>query len=231
MKLDSRKRYSLHSTLQAGQVYGLYQQAEGPGAALIDDACYRFYMTRLFNCLHAFRVQLHAYGLMPREAFLLLTSLTPHGCQRLLKTVNAAYGDYFRQRFQRARNPWSRLAQVSPIHRDCLVLDCQKFIERIHIDLGIREAPGLSDCSSYLAHAFGGGHEFLTPHSSFQKWIENPATDLPGYRKFVLTPFRKSYRDYLDHRLRSGRRIGRPAPFQSCNSDVQRQGTLSFPTK
>lgn len=188
----------------AGQTYVIYQRAINCGDAFYDNACYRFYLLRLLNSLRQCQVRLHAYCLLANEITLLLTPDTPFGISSLLRSVNSQYRRYYQQRFERMFDVWAGPRKSSLVQGHALILDCQKYIERLPIDLNIEQHPGAYEWSSYCANAFGIRYPHLTRHSGLEEFLEIPDQPFRAYRDFIARPFSKAYRDYLNSRLQSG---------------------------
>lgn len=188
----------------AGQTYVVYQRAVNSGDAFYDNACYRFYLVRFLNSLRQCHVRLHAYCLLANEITLLLTPDTPFAISSLLRSVNSQYRRYYQQRFERDIDVWAGSKKYSLIQGHALVVDCQKYIERLPLDRGIEQHPGAHAWSSYCANAFGIRYSHITRHSGLEAFLGIPDQPFRAYRDFIARPFSKAYLDYLSNRLQSG---------------------------
>jgi hypothetical protein len=170
----------------------------------VDEACFDYYLTRLLHCLNVFHVELHAYCLLPQDIFLLITPGVSEGPSLLLDRLNGCYSDYFNARFFRYKRVWRSRINFSLVQSRALILDCQKFIERLPLAEQNTKHPGAYSWSSYCANSFGINSPYLTAHRSYQKFVQHNGSQYRGYRDFVATPFHGEYEDYLDSRLRFG---------------------------
>ena len=59
--------------LLAGQTYFVIVENKTTVTGFYDDACYRYYLLHLLNCLNNYQIKLHAYVLMANEIWLLAT--------------------------------------------------------------------------------------------------------------------------------------------------------------
>ena len=98
---------------------------------------------RLLNCLKVYHVQLHAYALLPNEAWLLLTPGMPKSMFSLLDFVNDCYSEYFNERFERNIAVFQNRPFLAIMDSAQLFLDCQKMIERWPFASGAVDHPGL----------------------------------------------------------------------------------------
>lgn len=188
----------------AGQTYIYLVQRRNENAGFYDNACYRFYLLHLLNCLGTFQIKLHAYVLKTDGIWFLATPGTPKAALSLIKFVNQSYSSYFNTRFDRSVKVWRDIPKSSLVQGDQLVLDCQKFIERVPLKYDSINHPGEYEWSSYCANSFGGTSRFLTHHKSFSALIKQSDSPYKRYREFIAKPFNNPYQLYLESRLISG---------------------------
>ncbi len=179
----------------------LADRAKVQGAAFFDDACRDYFQLRLLNCLKVYQVRLHAYALLPNEAWLLLTPSMPKSMFSLLDFVNTCYSDYFNERFERKVAVFQSRPSLAVIDSARLLLDCQKMIERWPLSSGAVDHPGLYRWSSYTANAFGGRPRFLTRHPWFEQFIAAAENPMARYREFIAEPFATARLAELEQRL------------------------------
>lgn len=185
----------------ADRTWFLVNRGKVEGAAFFDEACYDFYQLRLFNCLRIFQVHLHAYVLLPREAWLLLTPVRPRNMSSLVDHVNNSYSEYFNERFERDADVFRSQPLPAIIDSAKLFMDCQKLIERWPLASGAVEHPGLYRWSSYSANAFGGRPRHLTRHRFFEQFIDDTESPMERYREFIAEPFETAQLAELEQRL------------------------------
>lgn len=171
------------------------------GTAFFDELCRDYFQLRLLNCLKVYNVQLHAYALLPNEAWLLLTPSMPKSMLSMLAFVNDCYSEYFNERFARNSAVFQSRPHLAIVDNAQLLLDCQKMIERWPLGSGAVDHPGLYRWSSYTANAFGGRHQFLTRHPWFDEYIASTESPLERYREFIAEPFDSAHLAALEQRL------------------------------
>lgn len=192
-----------------GQTYLIYVTGKTCSDSFFDEAGYNYYLVRLLNSVNNFHVKLHAYSLLSKEIYLLLTPGIPNGLPRLLRSLNRSYSDYFNQRFERKSDVWSPHFSSSLIQGDPLILDCQKFVERIAMQSKRLSHPGIHHWSSYSANSFGGKSAFLVPHRALVTFLKNKSEPYKQYREFIAQPFSDAYEMYLLSRLKFGKKPAR----------------------
>ncbi len=188
-----------------GQTYVVYQRATNCGDGFYDEACFQFFLVRLLNSLTQCQAKLHAYCLMPKEVMLLITPGTPFAISSLLYSVNTQYEQYYKLRFERSNKVWKGTGKSSLVQGEALIVDCQKFIERLPVAEGLAEHPGAYKWSSYCGNAFGLKHPHLSRHPAFEKFLEANDGPFRCYRDLIARSFSRAYGDYLNSRLKSGK--------------------------
>ena len=168
-KMEGKNMPSPAGADAAGHAWFVVNRARVEGPALFDDACRDYYQLRLLNSLRVFRVRLHAYALLPTEAWLLLSPEMPKSLFSMLDYVNGCYSEYFNERFGRNSAVFAQQPSLAAIDSAPLLLDCQKMIERWPLAHGGVCHPGRYPWSSYAFNAFGGGSRFLSRHRFFSR--------------------------------------------------------------
>lgn len=191
-------------TYQAGKTYFVVLREKTSVSGFYDDACYQFYLLRLINCLNTYQVKLHAYLLLEKQVWLLLTPGTPTGFDSLLRFLNQSYSDYFNTRFGRSVKVWSDSVVACLIPGNKLVLDCQKFIEREVLRINCISHPGEYRWSSYCANAFSRKNGHLSAHLAYTSFLKGKSDCFTRYREFIAAPYSQAYELFLRSRLLRG---------------------------
>lgn len=191
--------------MASGRTFYVYYGGKQGSACFFDESCYRFYLTRLINCLKAYRFDLHTYALLPGELHLLVSAFSRHGLVRALATVNEGYDEYFRNRFQRSCLPLER----RPVCRcltdvGSLVLDVQKYIELAPVRAGLVTMPGEYPWTGYTVNAFGGHGQGIVRHRQYRRLCARQINPFAHYRDFIATPLSAAQSHYMKQLLRSG---------------------------
>lgn len=184
-----------------------------------DKACYQFYLRRLFNSLHYYQVNLHAYAILPDHVWLLLTARTRCSAGALLASVNRAYAEYFNTRFSRQSTMWSAQPSQVPVTSDAAVLICQKLVESEPAYSGCVTNPGQWCWSSYCVNAFGARHPFVSRHPAFARYCRQSGDPGRHYRAYISAGFRRGQYEYLRSRISRNQPL--PGPSALLKSAIQ----------
>lgn len=179
----------------------IVQEARGKTHHFFDDACYLFYLRRLFHCLNYFQVKLHAYALLPDSIWLLLTPHTRLGASKLVANVNRDYIEYFSARFARHSKPWPRTLRQFPVTAGDAVLVCQKLVESAPVKSGRVQHAGAWHWSSYCDNAFGSNHRFLSRHRAIAGYLSQMSDPGSHYRSYIAAEFDRGHYEYLRQRI------------------------------
>ena len=185
----------------ASRAWFVVNRARVEGPAFFDDTCLNHYQIRLLNSLKVYHVRLHAYVLLPTEAWLLLTPEMPRSLFSMLDYVNGCYTEYFNERFRRKGAVFPVRPHLAIIDSAQLLLDCQRLIESWPLARGGATHPGLYPWSSYVFNAFGGRSRFFSRHRFFRDYIATTENALERYREAIVTPFDPACRARLEQRL------------------------------
>jgi hypothetical protein len=200
----------IHDTRHlAGATYCVYVQGISSGGAFVDKYCRQQYLTRLFNALKPYQVSLHAYTVLENEAFLLMTPKMSSGLSALVAALHTSFGEYYQTRFERDSIPISKNITASEVSGYELTLDCQKFIERLAVDVGLSDQIGTWQFSSYTANGFGCRPESLAQHRHYLAFLTKAAGLYPSYREYIGAPMDPKYRAYLLSRIKTGNSIAK----------------------
>ena len=176
-------------------------RAKVEGPAFFDDTCLNYFQLRLLNSLKVYHVRLHAYVLLPDEAWLLCSPELPKSLLSMLEYVNGCYSEYFNERFGRSTAVFPSRPHQAIIDSAQLLLDCQRLIESWPLaGAGVSHA-GRYPWSSYAFNAFGGKSRFLSRHRFFRDYIATTDQALQRYRESIATPFDPVLRARLEQRL------------------------------
>jgi len=190
-----------------GATYCVYVQGTASGGAFMDKYCRQYFLTRLFNVLHPFRVQLHAYAVLENEAYLLITPQLSSGLGAVMSALQLSFGEYYRMRFDRETAPISKNITSSEVSGYAHTLDCHKFIERLAVDVGLSDLVGTWEWTSFSTNGFGCKSKHLTQHRHFRQFLSQRERPYPSYREFLASPLDSKYHAYLNSRIKSGEPI------------------------
>ena len=196
------------------------------------NSCKEFYRCRLLCCLNAYQIELHAYLIDAEHIYLLFTPLTPSGYDAFIKFLNKSYSNYYAIRFGCKVQAWQNKPAVRLLPSVKLLLDGQKFIERLPLKNAAYKHPGECTYSSYCSNAFFKNPEYLKRHPSLLAFLGKNRGSLQRYRAFIARPFQESYEAFLESRLLLGRpflrrTMGSRLEKNPILTDILRNGTMT----
>lgn len=178
---------SLHSLNlhQAGTTYFVVQNEDTIAGCFFDNACCHYYISRLLNSLKTYRVNLHAYCVLPNRVLFLFTPETPTGIHRLIGAVMSQYREYYKHRFERSAEKLGRNIKSLPLDAGQSILQCQISIEQQPLIEGLSEHAAMYPWSSYSSNGFGVRDRHLRHHREFDQFLRNTPQPHEHYHKLV----------------------------------------------
>jgi len=155
-----------------------------------DDYDYEVFLVMLRAAAQRYCVQVHGYSLMTTHTHLQLTPTTEDGTARAIRQLSIRYVLYFNRRYQRVGTLWTGRYLAKPIDDSRYWLSCLRYIEQNPVRAGLVVRPEQYRWSSYRAHAYDEGGEWLAAHPILESlgadsgqrktaYTELFATDLP----------------------------------------------------
>ena len=187
---------------QSGSTYFVVQEGDALAGCFFDDACCHYYLVRLLHSLHQFRVNLHAYCLLPDRAYYLITPQTPNGIDRLLRAAMAQYRSYYARRFARVAKHLGKRVSSRLISDDESALRHQIGIEQQPLLAKLVTHAGMYRWSSYSSNAFGLGSGHLQHHPAFASFLGEMQHPHRSYHQ-LINQCSLSIGGQLQNRLRS----------------------------
>ncbi len=109
-------------------------------------------------------VEIHGFVLMTNHFHLLATPRSESSIPQLMQRLNLAYSTYYNRERQRVGTLWTGRYRALLIGDERYWLTCLRYIELNPLRAGMVESATEYAWSSYKAHAFGRGPDWLVPH-------------------------------------------------------------------
>jgi putative transposase len=110
----------------------------------------------------------------------------------MMKQLDGRYARYFNRTYPRTGTLWNGKYRRFLIDGERYWLTCLRYIEQNPVKAGIVVAAEEYRWSSYSAHAFGNGPEWLTYHLVYQALGSTPERRRAAYRTLCGTPLTES---------------------------------------
>jgi putative transposase len=131
-----------------------------------DEDC-RMFLALVARATTHHRVDVHGYVLMTTHVHLLVTPTSACGLARAVKQFAGRYAQYYNVRYKRIGTLWNGRYGALHVDNDRYWLTCLRYIEQNPVRAGMCEKPEDYQWSSYSAHAYGEGAEWLVPHHCY----------------------------------------------------------------
>lgn len=117
-----------------------------------DDDCLAF-LGWLRAAAKTWKVQIHAYVLMPNHLHLLVTPTDEDGLGQMMQWIGRYYVPYFNQKYSRSGTLWNGRYKTSLIDADAYFMLCSRYIESNPVRSGLVSRHEDYRWSSYCHHA------------------------------------------------------------------------------
>ena len=153
-----------------------------------DDEDYEVYLTMLESAMRRHSVSVHAFALMTTHTHLQVTPDSEYGTCDAMKELGGNYVLYFNRKYNRVGTLWTGRYGAKPILDERYWLICLRYIEQNPVRAGIVVLPEQYRWSSYRAHAFGDGPDWLASHPVFERLGANDEERRTAYRALCAIP-------------------------------------------
>lgn len=143
----------------------------------------RYYLKSLHDSCKRYRLDIHAYVLMPDHVHLLVTPRDKCSASRVIHTLAYKYDCYFNAIHQKSVTLWDGCFEASVVQDERYFLMCSRYIELTPVRCGIVIRPGDYVWSSYRSNALGEKNPLLTPHTTYLALGRQIARRRVSYRK------------------------------------------------
>jgi putative transposase len=153
-----------------------------------DDYDYEVFLVMLRSATERYAVDVHGYSLMTTHTHVQLTPTTEEGTARAMHQLSVRYVLYFNQKYQRVGTLWTGRYRAKRITDERYWLICLRYIEQNPVRARLAVQPGQYRWSSYRAHAFGEGGDWLASHPVLEALGANVDQRQAAYRDICATP-------------------------------------------
>jgi putative transposase len=152
-----------------------------------DDHDYETYLVMLQSAFSKFAIDLHAFSLMTTHTHLLVTPTTEEGTAKAMQQIGIRYVMHFNRRYDRVGTLWTGRYRAKAIDDSLYWMTCLRYIEMNPVRAKLVIEPQQYRWSSYRAHAFGDGEDWLASHPVLDSLGENSEHRQQAYRA-ILAP-------------------------------------------
>jgi putative transposase len=148
-------------------------------------------------------VPVHGFVCMNTHYHLIVSPPAGGRLPRMMKQLDGRYARYFNRTYPRTGTVWNGRYRRFLIDQERYWLTCLRYIEQNPVKAGIVSSVEGYRWSSYSAHAFGNGPEWLTYHPVYQALGSTPERRRAAYRGLCGTPLTESESVLVEESLSS----------------------------
>ncbi|GAB2511447.1 transposase [Microbulbifer agarilyticus] len=173
-----------------------------------DDADYHVYLDSLRNAADQYRVDVHAYVLLPNMIQIIATPKVPDGIPSMMQSLGRRYVQYVNHRYHRSGTLWAGRYKSSLIDSDAYLLTCYRYVESRPIYLGLSDSMGEYAWSSFLHHANLNRSNVIKDHRLYMALGDSAAERADAYRELFRYRFDRRLLEYIAETIKLGQILG-----------------------
>lgn len=193
------------------------QRGNNRQPVFFEEADWRTYLDRLFECAERYEVDVHAFVCMTNHVHILLTPGAENAASRMMQRLGSIYTAGVNAVRQRTGSLWEGRFKSSLVDSDRYVLACYRYIELNPVRAGIVSGPGEYPWSSYRVNALAVGDYPLRPHRT---WLAL-GVDMPSRRRRHADLVAGGMTKRQLERIRRGTRKGLPIGSAGFRAEVE----------
>lgn len=173
-----------------------------------DDEDYQFYLASLRSAADQYRVEVHAYVLLPNMIQIIATPRVPEGIPSMMQSLGRRYVQFVNHRYRRSGTLWAGRYKSSLIDSDAYLLTCYRYVELRPLYLGLADSLGAYAWSSFNHHASTEDSNVITDHRLYLELGDTPRARAEAYRKLFRYRFDRRLLEYIAETIKLGQVLG-----------------------
>jgi len=196
-----------------GMALHVTQRGNNRVATFRKSSDYQMFLLFLRLATTRYRVQVHAYALMPNHFHLMVTPDSPEQLSRTMQSLGRRYVRFFNDRYERTGTLWEGRYRTALIGTERYWLACMRYVEMNPVRGGIVPSPELYRWSSYPAHAFGAPDNLVASHPVYEGLGNSPETRRRAWQRICRQAVTDKQHQILRRSIRNG--------FVICEPSIQ----------
>lgn len=177
-------------------------------ACFFDDEDYEFYLQCLTIAAEQYRVDVHAYVLLPNMIQFIATPHVDQGISSMMQSLGRRYVQYVNHRYKRSGTLWGGRYKSSLIDSASYLLTCYRYVELKPMYLGLANEPGEYPWSSFNFHTYCADSELIKDHRLYQQLGKTNRERGQAYRGLFRYAFDNRLLDYIAETVKLGQVLG-----------------------
>jgi REP-associated tyrosine transposase len=161
------------------------QRGNNRQACFISDEDHGAYAGWLKEYSRKYRVEIHAWVMMPNHVHLLCTPVQEGGISRMMQSLGRRYVQYFNFEYRRSGTLWEGRFKSCLVQGERYLLELYRYIELNPVRANMVKDPGEYRWSSYQINGLGKRSDLCTPHQEYLSLGKDPLERQINYRKFL----------------------------------------------
>ncbi|WP_255874109.1 transposase [Microbulbifer elongatus] len=173
-----------------------------------DEEDYQFYLDSLRNAADQYRVDVHAYVLLPNMIQIIATPKVPDGIPSMMQSLGRRYVQFVNHRYRRSGTLWAGRYKSSLIDSDAYLLTCYRYVESRPIYLGLADSMSDYAWSSFRHHANLEASTVIKDHRLYMALGDSAAARADAYRELFRYRFDRRLLEYIAETIKLGQILG-----------------------
>ncbi|MFD1215787.1 MULTISPECIES: transposase [Microbulbifer] len=173
-----------------------------------DEEDYQFYLLSLRSAADQYRVDIHAYVLLPNMVQIIGTPRVPDGVPSMMQSLGRRYVQFINHRYKRSGTLWAGRYKSSLIDSDAYLLTCYRYVELRPLYLGLADSLGDYRWSSFNHHASVERSDVISDHWLYLQLGDTPSERAEAYRKLFRYRFDRRLLEYIAETIKVGQVLG-----------------------
>lgn len=173
-----------------------------------DEEDYQFYLDSLRNAADQYRVDVHAYVLLPNMIQIIASPRVPDGIPSMMQSLGRRYVQFVNHRYRRSGTLWAGRYKSSLIDSDSYLLTCYRYVESRPIYLGLAESMDGYRWSSFRHHANIEQSNVIKDHRLYLSLGKKPQARAEAYQELFRYRFDRRLLEYIAETIKLGQILG-----------------------
>jgi putative transposase len=145
---------------------------------------YEVFISITREALLKYRLDIHAYALMPNHVHFLTTAVASDSIALVMQAMGRRYVPYFNRRYQRTGGLFEGRYRSFVVDDERYWMTCMRYIELNPVRAGLVVTPDAYQWTSYCAHAMGAPDPLVTDHPLYLRLAHTPGERFRSWQSF-----------------------------------------------
>ncbi|CAH0990132.1 hypothetical protein SIN8267_00217 [Sinobacterium norvegicum] len=172
------------------------------------DDDYAFYLQSLRAASDQYKVDVHAYVLLPSMIQIIATPNIPNGISSMMQSLGRRYVQYINHRYKRSGTLWGGRYKSSVIDSTAYLLTCYRYVELRPLHMGLVDDVEDYRWSSFPHHIGLCNDSLIIDHPLFLELGDSRKQRCYAYQQLFKYEFGVAVMDYIAETVSVGQILG-----------------------